>query len=96
MTERTLSRVDDFAQNPFPKTWEEWNGVGPKGAATFEQLGIFCPAQLLGKFLSIQKDTPDFYAFLSENGISQPRVLTLQLLGWCESHDVYVPSEFEG
>ena len=56
-------------------------------------VGMACCVFCAGKFLSIQKDTPDFYAFLSENGISQPRVLTLQLLGWCESHDVYVPSE---
>eukprot|EP00694_Reclinomonas_americana_P001994 EC786999.1.p1 GENE.EC786999.1~~EC786999.1.p1 ORF type:complete len:108 (+),score=15.23 EC786999.1:64-387(+) len=96
LTERSRDRISGFKEQPFPKTWDDFPGVGPVAAATFEALNIKNPAMLLGKFLSTGpsgKDVPEFYSWLSSNGIPTPRVLCLQLLSWCATHDLYVPGE---
>lgn len=86
MTHYQLSPIDNFAENQFPETWQEWFGVGLLNTNNLKEHGIESPIELLGKFLLMKKDTFEFYNYLRSCKIQNVKMITLQLLSWCEFH----------
>lgn len=95
LTDRTKDHIKSFQNSQYPETWADFDGIGPIAANTFAAIGIGNPIQLLGKFLLLNKDVAEFYAFLTSNGIPTPRVLLLKLWAWCSVHGIYSPGEKE-
>ena len=95
ISENRKGIIIDFGSSRFPRTFEEWNGIGPVTMQHLEDLkNITEPTQLLGSFLLMKQDFGEFAAFLKECGVPPQFVKQIfgQLWKWCDENGLAIPT----
>jgi hypothetical protein len=88
LSDRSHDAIHDFAANPFPLSWDDFDGMGVRNLERFEIERIRSPLQLLAKFLSLNANVSEFLDWLTNLGIQNPRVLGLKIAMWADAHNL--------